>query len=75
MWSLELFSRAKLGEVLDGSRLWTKEELLDYVERVGAPRAAIDLIADLEEGEMYECVTDIWQDMPTYDWEFGDYMD
>lgn len=71
MWTIELFYRTKLVDVLDGTNSLTKEEVLEYAERYGAPRAALDLLNELDEEEVYEDVRDIWPDMPTSDEEFG----
>ena len=50
----------------------TKEELLDYAERSGAPLAVIENLQELEDdGEEYQDVLDVWPDMPTTDDEFG----
>lgn len=71
MWTFELFYRTKLGDVLDGTDSLTKEEVLEFAERYGAPRAALDLLNELDEEEVYEDVRDIWPDMPTSDDEIG----
>ena len=50
----------------------TKDELLYYAERTGAPYAVIENLQELEDdGEEYEGILDIWPDMPTTDDEFG----
>ena len=50
----------------------TKDELLYYAERTGAPYAVIENLEELEDdGEEYEGILDIWPDMPTTDDEFG----
>ncbi len=71
MWTMELFNRTRLGEVLDGTKQLTKEYIIEYAERHGAPRSALDMLNELDDDELYEVVTDIWPDMPTLDDEFG----
>ena len=49
---------------------WTasKEELIDYANRSGAPEEVIENLEELEEeGEVYESIEDIWPDYPTKD--------
>lgn len=44
----------------------TKEELIDYAERIGAPIEVIDNLKELEDSEEpYESIEDIWPDYPT----------
>lgn len=44
----------------------TKEELIDYANRSGAPEEVIENLEELEEeGEIYESIEDIWPDYPT----------
>ncbi len=44
----------------------TKEELLDYATRSGAPAAVIENLTEIEdEGDIYESIEDIWPDYPT----------
>ena len=44
----------------------TKEELIDYAVRSGAPEEVIENLEELdEEGEIYETIEDIWPDYPT----------
>ena len=62
-WTLELAS------ALDDAP-WpaTKEELIDYANRSGAPEEVIENLEELEEeGEIYETIEDIWPDYPTKD--------
>ena len=43
----------------------TKEELLDYANRIGAPMEVIENLQELEdEEEEYETIEDIWPDYP-----------
>jgi hypothetical protein len=61
IWTLELAS------FLDDAP-WpaTKEELLDYAERIGAPLEVLENLKELEETEeLYESIEDIWPDYPT----------
>ena len=58
--------------VLDASKLedapWpaTKDELIDYAQRSGAPLEVIENLQEMEdEGEIYECMEDIWPDYPS----------
>ncbi len=44
----------------------TKEELIDYADRIGAPLEVIDNLEELEEtDEYYESIEDIWPDYPS----------
>ena len=44
----------------------TKDELIDYANRSGAPEEVIENLMELEEeGEIYETIEDIWPDYPT----------
>ena len=44
----------------------TKEELIDYANRSGAPEEVIENLEELEEeGETYDSIEDIWPDYPT----------
>jgi hypothetical protein len=64
IWTIELAS------YLDDAP-WpaTKEELIDYADRIGAPREVIynleELVEDTEEAELYESIEDVWPDYPT----------
>ncbi len=49
----------------------TKEELIDYAERTGAPMQVLDNLAELEEDDvMYEAVEDIWPEYINQDDDF-----
>jgi hypothetical protein len=52
----------------------TKDELVDYALRTGAPVEVIENLQELEDGdEPYESMEDIWPDYPTEaDFFFGD---
>jgi len=61
IWTVELAS------YLDDAP-WpaTKEELLDYADRIGAPLEVIENIQELEESdEYYESIEDVWPDYPS----------
>ncbi|MBI5475528.1 MAG: DUF2795 domain-containing protein [Ignavibacteriales bacterium] len=61
IWTMELAS------YLDDAP-WpaTKEELLDYASRTGAPNEVIENIQELEDNdEPYESMEEIWPDYPT----------
>ena len=55
-WTLELASKLE-----DAPWPATKEELIDYAMRSGAPLEVIENLQEMEdEGETYECIEDIW---------------
>jgi len=61
IWTVELAS------FLDDAP-WpaTKDELIDYCERIGAPLEVIENLKELEDSEEpYESIEDIWPDYPT----------
>lgn len=61
IWTVELAS------YLDDAP-WpaTKEELIEYAERIGAPYEVIENLTELEDSdEPYESIDDIWPDYPT----------
>ncbi|QQS37953.1 MAG: DUF2795 domain-containing protein [Ignavibacteriales bacterium] len=44
----------------------TKDELLEYADRIGAPYEVIENLQELEDSEEpYESIEDIWPDYPT----------
>ena len=46
----------------------TKDELIDYAIRTGAPMEVVEnLQAAEDEGEVYESMEDLWPDYPTDD--------
>ena len=60
-WTLELASSLD-----DAPWPATKEELIDYANRSGAPEELIENLQELEEeNEVYESIEDIWPDYPT----------
>lgn len=60
VWTLELAS------YLDDAP-WPadKEELIDYATRTGAPQEVIENLEDLDDGEPYETMEEVWLDYPT----------
>jgi hypothetical protein len=52
----------------------TKEELIEYAERIGAPLEVIENLQELEDNEEeYETIEDIWPDYPSgEDYFFND---
>ncbi len=61
IWTMELAS------YLDDAP-WpaTKDELLEYCERIGAPREVVENLKELEDSEeQYESMEEIWQDIPS----------
>ena len=62
-WTLELASYLE-----DAPWPATKDELIDYSIRSGAPIEVIENLQELDdEGEIYESIEDIWADYPTKD--------
>ena len=60
-WTLELASKLE-----DAPWPATREELIDYAMRSGAPLEVIENLQEMEdEGEVYECIEDIWPDYPS----------
>ncbi len=62
-WTLELASHLE-----DAPWPATKDELIDYAIRSGAPIEVVENLQELEEdGEIYESLEDIWPDYPSQD--------
>ena len=60
-WTLELASSLD-----DAPWPASKEELIDYANRSGAPEEVIENLTELEDdGEVYESIEDIRPDYPT----------
>lgn len=60
-WTLELASKLE-----DAPWPATKEELIDYAMRSGAPMEVVENLNELEdEGEVFETIEDVWPDYPT----------
>ncbi len=66
-WTLELASKLE-----DAPWPATKDELLDYANRIGAPMEVIENLQELEDDdeEVYDSIIDIWPDYPTNDEDF-----
>ncbi len=56
-WTLELASYLE-----DAPWPCTKEELIDYAIRIGAPLEVIENLRELEDGKIYESIEDVWPD-------------
>ena len=62
-WTLELASKLE-----DAPWPATKDELIDYGIRSGAPLEVIENLQEIEdEGEVYESIDEIWPDYPSKD--------
>ena len=60
-WTLELASKLE-----DAPWPATKDELIDYAMRSGAPLEVIENLQEMEEeGEIDESIEDIWPDYPS----------
>ncbi|MBU1098532.1 MAG: hypothetical protein CVV23_15085 [Ignavibacteriae bacterium HGW-Ignavibacteriae-2] len=61
IWTVELAS------FLDDAP-WpaSRDELIDYADRIGAPLEVLENLRELEENEeLYESIEDIWPDYPS----------
>ena len=62
-WTLELASYLE-----DAPWPATKDELIDFAMRTGAPLEVVENLQEIEdEGEQYDTIEDIWPDYPTKD--------
>ena len=62
-WTLELASKLE-----DAPGPATKEELIDYAIRSGAPLEVLENLQEIEdEADVYESIEDIWPDYPSKD--------
>ncbi|MCK4360482.1 MAG: DUF2795 domain-containing protein [Bacteroidales bacterium] len=60
-WTLELASKLE-----DAPWPATKDELIDFCIRSGAPMEVIENLREIEdEGEAYDKIEDLWPDYPT----------
>jgi len=60
-WTLELASKLE-----DAPWPATKEELIDFCIRSGAPQEVAENLSEIEdEGEVYDRIEDLWPDYPT----------
>jgi Protein of unknown function (DUF2795) len=61
IWTVELAAY-----LIDAPWPATKEELIEYAERIGTPYEVIENLKELEDSdEPYENIEDIWPDYPT----------
>ena len=61
IWTVELAAY-----LIDAPWPASREELIEYSERIGTPYEVIDNIKELEDSdEPYENIEDIWPDYPT----------
>ena len=71
-WTLELASYLS-----DAPWNETKDELIDYSIRTGAPLEVVENLQAIEdEGDLYESIQEIWPDYPTdedYLWNEDEY--
>ena len=71
-WTLELASYLS-----DATWQATKDELIDYSIRTGAPLEVVENLQAIEdEGDLYESIQEIWPDYPTdedYLWNEDEY--
>ena len=62
-WNLELASKLE-----DAPWPATRDELLDYAQRTGAPMEVIENLNEIEDDEEeFESIEDLWPDFPTKD--------
>ena len=62
-WTLELASKLE-----DAPWPASKDELIDYAIRSGAPMEVIENLQDIEDDEeIFESIEDIWPDYPSKD--------
>ena len=60
-WTLELAAKVE-----DAHWHATKDELIDYAIRSGAPLEVLEYLQEIEdEGDIYESIEEIWPDYPT----------
>ncbi len=62
IWTVELASY-----LIDAPWPATKEELIEFADRIGAPLDVIDNLKELEDSDeiIYEGIEDLWPDYPT----------
>ena len=62
-WTLDLAPKLE-----DAPWPATKDELIDYAVRSGAPDEVIQNLQEIEdEGDVYDSIEDLWPDYPTKD--------
>ena len=60
-WTLELATKLE-----DAPWPATKDELIDYAQRTGAPMEVIENLMEIEdEGDPYDSIEDLWPDYHT----------
>jgi len=65
-WTLELASHLE-----DAPWPATRDELMDFANRAGAPAAVMSNLEAIEDdGEPYESIEELWPDYPTADDDF-----
>ena len=65
-WTLELAATLE-----DAPWPATKDELIDYADRTGAPYEVIQNLEEMEDdGEPYENIEEVWPDYPTQNEDF-----
>ena len=65
-WTLELAATLE-----DAPWPATKDELIDYADRTGAPYEVIQNLEEIEDdGEPYESIQEVWPDFPTHNADF-----
>ena len=61
IWTIELASY-----LIDAPWPASKEELIEYADRIGSPLEVIENLQELEDDEeLYDNIEDIWPDYPT----------
>ena len=65
-WTLELAANLE-----DAPWPATKDELIDYANRTGAPHEVMQNLMEMEDdGEPYESIEEVWPDYPTANEDF-----
>lgn len=61
IWTIELASF-----LIDAPWPASKDELIEYADRIGSPLEVIENLKELEDDEeLYDNIEDIWPDYPT----------
>ena len=66
-WTIELAASLE-----DAPWPSTKDEMIDFAIRSGAPIEVIENLQELDDDEVYDSIEDIWPDYPTSDDFFFD---
>ncbi len=70
-WTLELAQHLE-----DAPWPATKDELIDFADRTGAPAEVIQNLSEIDDdGEPYESIEEVWPDFPTANEDFNYYED